>query len=111
MPKQPVMSRSGWSAFRVGRDKNNSIKIREKEREEIFNLKEQGYSQRQITKALGNICSRTTIANVLNPERYEQKKKERKETKVWRKYYDTAKNTEYQRNFRNHVKKLITENL
>ena len=51
--------------------------------------------------------ARTTIRNIVKPERYKAQLARHKDEKHWAKYYDTDKNREYQRSYRAHIREII----
>lgn len=84
-----------------------NTKLTDEERDEIRKIYATGNSSHRKLAELYNV-EKSTIAFVLNPEKYELSKQRAKENK--HKYYNKEKQAEYMRNHRKYRQELYLEN-
>lgn len=93
--------------LKIPRELNRTIKLTEKDKEEIKELYKTGkWSHRTLAEKYK--VSKTLIGLVLNPERLEAVKKRRKEHAS--EYYHKEKQKEYKRNERQYKYELYKKN-
>lgn len=84
-----------------------NIKLTDKDKSDIRTIYATGMSSHRKLAELYNV-EKSTIAFVLNPEKYELSKQKAKENK--HKYYNKEKRAEYMRNHRKYRQELNLEN-
>ena len=91
----------------MGKENDGRLKLTDAQRDEIRHLyKTTGIGMRPLAREYN--VHRTTIRNVVKPERYKAQRERYKREKHHLKYYDTDKNREYQRVHRQNIRDLIT---
>lgn len=84
-----------------------NIKLTDKDKSDIRTIYATGMSSHRKLAELYNV-EKSTIASVLNPDKYELNKQRAKENK--HKYYNKEKQAEYMRNHRKYRQELYLEN-
>ena len=99
------MNREEWQSFRIGRKNDKRIKLTDEQREEIIHRYKKGdIGMRPLARKYG--VHRTTIRNVVKPERYQAQLDRYKREKMSAHYYNRDKRRQYMRNFRQHIREL-----
>ena len=101
-------SRDKWLKTRVTRKYDRRIKLTEQAKEEIRKkYKPHEYSYQQLADEYG--VSKRTIIFIVNPEKLEQNKEQRKMRGGWKQYYDKKKWRQQMREHRSYMKKLMSQ--
>ena len=87
--------------------KDRRVKLTDKDKQRVLELREQGYSQRELAREFD--VSRRLIQFILDPAKKQRDLQRRKERGGWKQYYDKEKNTEYIRNHRRYKHKILKE--
>jgi len=85
-------------------------KLSDEDKHDIKQLYERGsFSQRELARSYG--VSRRLIQFIIDPFKHEENLERRKERGGSAQYYDTDKNTQYQKKHRHYKKELFNKNL
>ena len=104
--RQNLMNRKGWLDFRIGKKDDRRRKLTDEQKEEIYHIYHtENIGMRPLAKEYG--VNRTTIRNIVKPEKYKWMLSERKRNQTWKKYYDTDKQREYMRSHRGYIRQLF----
>jgi hypothetical protein len=92
--------------IKIPREQDKRVKITEKDKEEIKDMKAKGYSIHEIARAFQAVCSRRMIQFIIYPERRIQAMKNRD----WKKYHDRQRLTELVRDIRKRKRDIKNQN-
>ena len=92
--------------IKLPKELDRRIKISDEIRESVKTLYYQdGYSMRKIGRELK--IDRTSVRNILFPEKYQEQLKRHKKEKHWQRYYDKDKHAQSIREYRRYKQKLF----
>lgn len=88
--------------IRLTKNQDRRRKLTDDERELVLDMYKSGVPIRQIAREFAAKCSRQLISFIVHPDRYVEALKQRKDGKVWLKYYDRETHNAAMRSTRKH---------